>query len=130
MNLLLQLLRGGRPVVISAALLILSQPVMAQTFFQAIEDLPLAPGLTEAADGGISFDSPQGRIVTIVAFGTGDSATYSRFYEKALPALGWKRRLKNNYRRDDEAMSLEFKRRGSRTEVRIRVVPAGSEKAR
>ena len=130
MNVLLQLLRGGWPVVIAAALLFLSQPALTQAFFQAIEDLPVAPGLMEAADEGVSFDSPRGRIATVVAFGTGDKATYSGFYAKALPALGWKRLSENNYRRDGEAMSLEFKWRGSRTEVRIRVVPAGSEKAR
>lgn len=121
--------RRCRPYLI-AVLLCVAPPALAQSFFQSIDDLPLAPGLTESADEGVSFDSPGGRIVTAVAQGADSIEAYRRFYDDALPALGWKRLADGRYRRDDEVLSLEFKPREGRVEVRIGVVPAGSEKAR
>ena len=87
----------------------------------------MAPGLAEAVDEGVSFDSLGGRIVTAIAYGGGNITAYRGFYDKALPALGWKRGAEDIYRRDQEALILEFESRNSRVEVRIRVVPAGSE---
>ena len=111
-------------------MLIAPYAALSQSFFQSIEDLPLAPGLTEAVNEGISFDSPQGRIATALARGAGDWEGYRRFYETALPALGWERRAPGIYRRDGEVLRLEFRSRGSRVEVQIRVVPQGTEKDR
>ena len=97
--------------------------------FKDIEDLPIAPGLKEDADSGMRFDSPGGRIVTAVAAGGGSLDAYRRFYETALPALGWKAAA-SGYQRDGEALLLEFVQRGERIEVRVRIVPQGSEKGR
>ena len=49
---------------------------------------------------------------------------------KVLPALGWKRQSGDRYRRDGEVLSLAFGARPPGVEIRIRVVPAGTEKAR
>ncbi|MEE2996745.1 MAG: hypothetical protein VX700_06320 [Pseudomonadota bacterium] len=106
------------------------QSALSQTFFSAIEDLPIAPGLIEAVDEGVSFGSVSGRIVTAIAYGGGDIYAYRGFYKKALPALGWRRGPDNVYRRDQEALSLDFENRNSLIKIRIRVVPASSEKVR
>lgn len=128
MTVLPELLRWVRPVAV-ATILLSSPAALSQTFFKDIEDLPIAPGLKEDADSGMRFDSPGGRIVTAVAAGGGSLDAYRRFYEKALPALGWKT-ASGGYQRDGEALLLEFVQRGGRIEVRVRIVPQGSEKGR
>ena len=104
------------------------QPALAQAFFNAVEDLPLAPGLVQEPDQDVFFDSPRGRIVTVVAYGEGSLAVYRDFYNKALPALGWERQTEGSYRRDNEALNIGLKVYDHRTEVRIRVVPIKSKK--
>ena len=128
MTVLPELLRWVRPVAV-AAILLSSPAALSQTFFKDIEDLPIAPGLKEDADSGMRFDSTDGRIVTAVAAGGGSLDAYRRFYEQALPALGWKAAA-GGYQRDGEALLLEFVQRGGRIEVRVRIVPQGSEKGR
>ena len=62
---------------------------MAQgRFFSAIEDLPLAPGLTEHS-GGFVFQGEEGRIVSVAAEGPADADSVRAFYRETLPALGW-----------------------------------------
>jgi hypothetical protein len=64
-------------------------PALAQgRYFAAIEDLPLAPGLTERA-GGFVFQGQEGRIVSAAAEGPTDAAAVRAFYRETLPALGW-----------------------------------------
>lgn len=110
--------------------MLLARPALSQTFFSVIEDLPLAPGLIEAAGESVRFDSLDGRIVTAIAYGRGDIAAYRGFYNNALPALGWKRSAADVYLRDGEKLFLRLERRDSSVEVRIRVVPMVSGNAR
>ena len=116
-------------LLIVAIEVLASPPALGQAFFEAIDDLPLAPGLSEAVEKGILFDNPDGRIVTAIAYGNNGVSAYRQFYEKALPALGWREQSDGTYRRDGEALHLDFKSRDHRVEIRIRVVPAGSKKA-
>ena len=113
-----------------ALFLVLSTPAVSQSFFQAIDDLPLAPGLLEAVDDGVRFDSPGGRIVTVVAYGEGPIDVYREFYARALPALGWEFQGPGRYLRDGENLSFDFNREGQRVSVKIRLVPLHSEKTR
>lgn len=129
MPLFLDFLRGSRSIVV-AAILLASPAAQSQSFFQDIEDLPVAPGLAEVTNDGVRFDSPGGRIVTAVASGAGDLNAVRQFYANALPALGWKAADGGGYRRDGEALSLKFTQRGGHIEVRIRIVPTGSENPR
>ena len=105
-----------------------AQSALAQAFFNAVEDLPLAPGLVQEPDQGVFFDSPRGRIVAVVAYGEGSLTVYRDFYKKALPALGWERQSEGAYRRDNEALKIDLQVYDQRTEVRIRVVPIKSKK--
>lgn len=101
----------------------------AADFFRSIDDLPLAPGMSEVIDQGIEFDSPTGRIVTAVAAGVGGknaSIEGARaFYRRALPPLGWSRLTGDTYRREGERLTLRFEKAGNRVVVHIRLVPAG-----
>lgn len=90
-----------RPLLVGFALIaaLCAFPAMVQgggvngladvSYFQDIADLPLAPGLTEEADRGLTFDKPDGRIIEAVAVGDVNPDAVIRFYRETLPALGW-----------------------------------------
>jgi hypothetical protein len=107
-----------------------AMPVVAVAagFFQSIDDLPVAPGLTENVDQGVVFDSPAGRIVTAIAEsgadGEVDIAAVRAFYRKALPPLGWSAVSAQIYTREGERLTLRVERAGKRTILRVRLVPA------
>lgn len=69
------------------ALALFATPAHAE-YFEAIEDLPVAPGLDESAPG-FSFDGAAGRIIGASADGDAQPATIRAFYTQTLPALGW-----------------------------------------
>ena len=56
-----------------------AQPALAQAFFNAVEDLPLAPGLVQTLDQDIFFESLRGRIVTVFAYGEDGVIVYREF---------------------------------------------------
>ena len=72
---------------LAAALVLFATPAHAE-YFDAIEDLPVAPGLDESAPG-FSFDGAAGRIIGASASGEAPPATIRTFYAQTLPALGW-----------------------------------------
>jgi hypothetical protein len=96
---------------------------LASSFFIAIEDMPVAPGLTEKADSGITFDTPGGRIVSVEAHGNARIPAVRAFYAKALPPLGWVSNGTDAYRRDDERLTLRFAAGNGELTVVFRVVP-------
>ena len=53
--------------VLALSLCFAASAARAEAFLSAYEDLPLAPGLTEAQGSGLAFDSPSGRIVEAYA---------------------------------------------------------------
>jgi|SaaInlStandDraft_2_1057019.scaffolds.fasta_scaffold152949_1 hypothetical protein len=104
--------------------------VTAAEFFRSIDDLPLAPGLTEAVEQGVQFDSPAGRIVTAVAQSSAGKtppiSTVRAFYRRVLPPLGWIAGAADTYKREGERLTLRFENAGGRIIVRIRLVPAAA----
>lgn len=77
-----------------------------QAFLSAIEDVPLPPGLTETAAGGMVFDSPSGRIVEAAATGTVGADQVARFYAETLPQLGWQDSGRLTFKRDAETLRI------------------------
>ncbi len=77
-------------------------------FLDAIEDLPLMPGLHEAPEGGMVFDTAAGRIVETTASGAVSQARVVDFYAVTLPQLGWARRGETVFVREGELLELEF----------------------
>lgn len=98
-------------VVISAA-----APAHAADFLAAIDDVPLAKGLTELPDP-VVFESDQGRVVRTSAEGQVGATEISAFYIASLPALGWKR--------VEGDASLAFERENERLSIMTRE-PANS----
>ncbi len=67
-----------------------ASPAHATDFLKAIEDVPVFPGLTEAAEP-VVFESDQGRVVRTNTNGHADYGAVRDFYLASLPSLGWKR---------------------------------------
>ena len=84
----------------------------ADVFLSRLEDLPLAPGLSEDSAAGLSFDSAGGRIVEAYARGNLTEDQVLRFYEETLPQLGWTAEGERQYRRGGEKLRLELTRQG------------------
>ena len=94
-----------------AMLCVILAPLTAfagEAFLTAIEDVPLAPGLTEAAGGGMVFDSPSGRIVEAAATGRAAAEQVAKFYAETLPQLGWQETGGLTFRRDTEILRISI----------------------
>ncbi len=79
----------------------------AAGFISTIEDLPLMPGLIEE-EGGMVFDSAQGRIAQAYATGWVSEGAVTSFYDETLPQLGWRPDGPGVFRREREILKLEF----------------------
>ena len=91
---------------------LMGHPASAQSqapdFISVIEDLPLMPGLSEDADGAMSFDTANGRIAETIASGQVVPENVLGYYKGALPQLGWKRLTAKRYRREDEVLIIDI----------------------
>jgi hypothetical protein len=95
----------------------------ADVFLSRLEDLPLAPGLSEDAAAGLSFDSAAGRIVEAYARGNLTEAQVIHFYRETLPQLGWTADNERQYRRGGERLRLELTRSGQGLTVHYSLSP-------
>ena len=108
--------------------LILAINAMAQDarFFSALPDVPIAPGLTELTDQGVSFDKPEGRIVESVALiQSGGENDLRAFYDNALPQLGWRKASALSFTREHESLRLTFESAKDQKFMRFSVTPEG-----
>lgn len=82
-------------------------PAWAVDYLTAVEDLPLAQGLTEQKDKTTVFDAPVGKIVTAYATGNVKAADIVNFYDSTLPQLGWERTASGTYRRKAQTLKID-----------------------
>ena len=78
--------------LIFSACLLLALPSWAESFFNALPDVPMMAGLAEIEDQAFSFDKPDGRIMVGVA-SIDDSLSFESvqsFYSQSLPQFGWR----------------------------------------
>jgi len=94
-----------------------------QSYIAEVEDLPLMPGLAEVEGAGMVFDKPDGRIVEAYAQGEVAREPVLAFYRKTLPQLGWRATGAATFRREGEALSLDFLDGGGALIVRFTLVP-------
>ena len=78
-------------------------------YFEALADLPIAPGLAEERDEAMVFDKPDGRIVGVVASGRTPVSGVVEFYLSTMPALGW---ALASEAREGRGVKLGFEREG------------------
>jgi len=98
--------------IASVAALLAMATARADVFLSRLEDMPLAPGLSEDAAAGLSFDSASGRIVEAYARGDLTEDQVLQFYADTLPQLGWTAEGARLYRRGGERLRLELVRNG------------------
>jgi len=111
------------PLLLGALILLAAHSAAADGFLSAVEDLPLAPGLTEIADSALSFDTPTGRIVEGAARGAVEAAQVLKFYGATLPQLGWTRESDSRFRREHEVLKLESAGDARMLTVRFTISP-------
>ena len=81
----------------------------ASAFIEGTEDLPQMDELLQIDDLSMSFDAPEGRILSF--YQQSETLTQKQvedFYRQTLPALGWTEVKKNTYERDMEQLNLTF----------------------
>ena len=92
-------------------------------YFTEVPDLPLMSGMAEMPDAGVSFDKPEGRIVEVYAQGEGTADEVLRFYQRALPQLGWEAAGPKRFRREGEVLDLEVETAGNFVTLRCALHP-------
>jgi hypothetical protein len=111
------------PVLVVLFLLAVS-PALAD-YSEAIEDLPLMPGMVEKKDDVLIFDKPDGRIVETSIETDAPPAEVKKFYEESLPPLGWHTLSLSLYAREDETLKIKIERKDETTLVRFVLKPKG-----
>ena len=104
------------------ALLLMCPAFAGEAFLAELEDLPLAPGLTEAP-GGLVFDSPTGRIVEASASGAVSADQVRSFYTETLAQLGWRSIGELQFRRDNETLKIAIDPRKKPLVVHFNLTP-------
>lgn len=76
-------------------------------FLTGLPDVPLMDGLIPNPTANIDFDTPAGQITVVNA--TGNSLTGDEilsFYQKTLPALGWRTDGENRFVREKDSLTI------------------------
>jgi len=119
-------MRNALPRLAFLLALGLSAPALAagaEAFLAELEDLPLAPGLTELP-GGLLFDSAQGRIVEAQASGETSAEQVRLFYETTLAELGWQSAGPLQFRRDNEILKIAIDAKAKKLVVHFALSPS------
>jgi hypothetical protein len=82
-------------------------PAWAVDYLSAVNDLPLASGLTEQKDKTTVFDAPVGKLVTAYATGNLKAADVVDFYDTTLPQLGWQKTASGTYHRKAQTLKID-----------------------
>lgn len=101
------MLGPARPLLL-ALMLAFSASAAAESFVMGTSDVPLMPGLSPLGGEGTVFDVPGGRVVEAWAQGSTDRQAVLSFYGTTLPQLGWTALEAGLFRRDGEALRVEF----------------------
>jgi hypothetical protein len=115
-------------LVFTAALMCAAPAFADTTYFAAIPDLPIAPGLGESADPLVAaFSSTSGELILANAHGAARPDTVERFYGESLSALGWaytpgRREDGMMFVRGRERLILHIEPRDGGTYLRVRLI--------
>ncbi len=104
-------------------------PALAQegekpAFLQALNDIPLMPGLYEMLEEEVVFDQPGGRIVEAEAVAeNAQTSEIKSFYNRILPQLGWEPVGHDSFARAGEALRIAVQEGDSGRVVHFTVMP-------
>lgn len=95
------------------------------SFFSALQDIPLMPGLEELEDQTVFFDKPEGRIISVLALmHKATPNQVSLYYKTSLPQFGWIPTDENLFLRRNESLNLSFEKIDNDNILKITVKPA------
>ena len=77
------------------------------TFIEST-DIPLMDGMEVDENDSFSFDTPSGQIMTVSARTKSSAQEVQTFYQSALTELGWQKRNKTTYYRDQDELVLQI----------------------
>jgi len=82
--------------------------VFAHATFIESTDIPLMDGMEVDENDSFSFDTPSGQIMTVSARTKLSTQEVQSFYQSALAELGWQKRNKTTYYRDQDELTLQI----------------------
>lgn len=97
--------------MIALCLLLCPFMVLAEkpiAYLSSMPDVPVMEGLTEGLGSTLSFDKPEGRILSVftIAEKELEPSRIFEFYETTLPQLGWTLKNQGHFTRDNEQLLI------------------------
>lgn len=116
--------------MIALCLLLCPFMVLAEkpvTYLNAMPDIPVMDGLTEGAGSTLSFDKPEGRILSayVLAEKGITPQQIQDFYQASLPQLGWTQKARGEFTRDAEVLSITVEPETDGSVVQFLLTPIG-----
>ena len=87
-------------------------------------DIPLPPELMIAEDEKALYDTPNGRIIDVFAYGLKSKQDILTFYTNSLPQLGWQQLNSATYLKDNEKLLIAVTEDLDQTMVQCSLRPA------
>lgn len=95
-----------------------------QAYFSVLTDIPLMPDMKEMTDQAFVFDKAEGRVVGAVGFLSAPHAPDPlKFYETALPPLGWKPLKTGVFQRNNEQLVVRAEKLTQGVVVKFQLSP-------
>lgn len=94
-------------------------------FFSSLEDVPIAPGISELQEQTVLYDKPEGRIIESVAsMNEVSQSSVLSFYHRTLPQMGWNKISGTRFYRETEFLDIVFENNDGQNFVRVLVKPS------
>jgi len=107
-----------------AGFMLAAAPGRGEVFLAGFEDVPMMPGIAVDPGAVVAFDTPAGRIVEAYAAGAVTRAALRRYYQSALPQLGWTRTGELTFQREGEILTVEMLESAAALTIHFRLAPA------
>ena len=91
-------------------------------FVPEIENVPICTGFVQDYEQTTFFDSPQGRIITVVLIGRDNPSYIRQFYEDTLEVLGWQVGTDGMFYRNGEQLNVTVNDAG--TVIKLQLEPS------
>lgn len=112
-----------RSLALILVLLLAAPMAAAEEFVAGTEDVPLMPGLKPILGSALVFDKPEGRIIEAQAQGALSRTKVQSFYASSLPQLGWKKIGPDQWQREAERLTLDFRGEDGHLTVGFTLLP-------
>lgn len=124
-------LKNVSAVLFLIAVLALPGPVKAAApgYLRYLPDVPLMDKMTELPDQALIFDKGEGRVIeSAVLAGALSEKEVLDFYNRSLPALGWKSAGPQRFLRNEDQLIVKWEKVGDGAVVRFSVSPKQGQK--